>query len=141
MAYREGFLKNLLVYLVAAILAINGALLLLEVVSTPAEQAAQVIAAEAAGEGFAAMVAVGEVIRARGSFDGFSVMSKDLPAFFKAESRRTRSLCRAAWALSKLRLLSGGATHFENVRRFGRPAWSKGMRVTARWSGLEFYKT
>lgn len=99
-----------------------------------------VIAAESAGEGFGAMVAVGEVLRTRGSFEGFSVMSKDLPAFFAAESRNTRLRSHAAWLVSRLRLLSGGATHFENVALFGRPAWARGMTLTARWGGVEFYR-
>lgn len=132
--------KRIFLYFVCAAAALNGILLILEVRSTPAERAAQVIAAEAAGEGLPAMIAVGEVIRARGSFRGFSVMSKDLPAVFAAESRATRFKARLSWALSRLRLLSGGATHFENVRLFGRPVWSKGMTLTARWAGLEFYR-
>lgn len=132
--------KSVLLYFLSCLLVVNGVLLLLEGMSTPAETAAQVIAAEAADRGLVAMTAVGEVIRARGSFEGFSVMSKDLPAFFQAESSSTRFQCRLAWILSKLGLFSGGATHFENVRLFGRPAWAKGMTVRARWAGLEFYR-
>ena len=132
--------KRLLVYFICAAAVLNGFLLILEARSTPAERAAQVIAAEAAGEGLPAMIAVGEVIRARGNFRGFSVMSKNLPVIFAAESRGTRFKARAAWALSRFRLLSGGATQFENVRLFGRPVWSKGMTLTARWAGLEFYR-
>ncbi len=86
------------------------------------------------------MTAVGEVIRRRGGFKGFSVMSKDLPAFFKEQGFRVRFTARAAWTFSKLRMLSGGATHFENVRLFGEPVWSRGMRRTASWGGLVFYR-
>ena len=120
--------------------AVNGTLTVMESFSTPPERSAQVIAAEAAGEGFASMIGVGEVIRARGSYEGFSVMFKDLPEFFGSESRWTRIESRAAWALSKWGLVSGGATHFENVRRFGRPPWSKGMTLAAWHGGIEFYR-
>ncbi len=106
----------------------------------PADRAARVIAAEAADEGFGAMTAVGEVIRARRGFKGFSVMTKDLDAFYLAQPRSIRLQARAAWTLSRLRFFSGGATHFENVVRFGRPSWSVGMTLTARWGGLEFYR-
>ena len=126
--------------LIAAAL-LNSALLFIETERTPPEMAAQVIAAEAAGEGFLAMTAVGEVIRRRGSFDGFSVMSKDLPDFFKKQGFKTRLAARTAWTLSKLRMLTGGADHFENVRRFGVPEWARGMRRTASWGGLVFYKS
>ncbi len=101
------------------ILALNGILQIMEFGITPPRRAARVIAAEAASEGFWAMVAVGEVIRARGSFKGFSVMSKDLDDFFANESPATRQKAHAAWTLSKFKLLAGGATHFENVRLYG----------------------
>lgn len=129
-----------LVSVLAAVIGLHLVTLWIESRTTPADRAVRVIAAEAASEGFWAMTGVGEVIRARRGFQGFSVLSKDLDAFFAAQSPSVRFRARCAWTLSRLRLLTGGATHFENVAQFGRPDWSAGMTMTIRLSGLEFYR-
>jgi len=102
--------------------------------------AVYVITAEAADQSFWGMTAVGEVIRNRGKIEGFSVLKKDLPAFFKQQPASVRRCAAMAWSFSRWTNLSGKATHFENVKQFGPPPWEEEMRKTARIDDLQFYR-
>lgn len=100
----------------------------------------RIIAAEAGNQQFRTMVGVGEVIRHRGGFKGFSVLKKDLDSIWKHELPSTRHKARLAWVLSAMTDFSKGATHFENVRAFGRPPWASEMKETAVLDGFVFFK-
>ncbi len=102
--------------------------------------AVYVITAEAADQSFSTMTGVGEVIRNRGKIQGFSVLKKDLPAFFNRQPVWVRYEAEWAWRLSRWTRMTGGATHFENVQAFGPPPWEFQMRKTAHMGDLQFYR-
>lgn len=101
-----------------------------------------VVLTEAAGEGYRGKVAVAEVLRNRGwKTSGFcGLQRKNLPAFLKKNARQRAAARRAIRAALAGSNLSGGATHYENVRRFGKPKWASRMAVTARLGKHTFYK-
>ena len=100
----------------------------------------QVIIGEASDQGFAAMIGVGEVIRRRDDFEAFTALKKDFVSFSRNESFWTRRKAEAAWFFSRFTNLTHGATHFENVRRFGPPPWIHEMTQTTKLSDLTFFK-
>lgn len=100
----------------------------------------EVILAEAANQNLRTMIAVGEVIRERGSTQGFSVTKKNLSAFYFAQPWPKRLNAEAAWFFSAVTHQSRYATHFENTRLFGDPSWADTMRVTAQIGDLTFYR-
>ena len=102
--------------------------------------AVHVITAEAADQNLWSMIGVGEVIRHRGKIKGFSVLKKDLPAFYKAQSASVRSRACTAWILSRFTNLTQSATHFENVTAFGPPPWESSMKKTVKLGDHQFYK-
>ncbi len=102
--------------------------------------AIRVITAESANQSLACMIGVAEVIRNRGGFQGFSVMKKDLHAFYHAQSIRAREQARMAWMLSRITNLTQNSTHFENVKDFGPPPWEAEMDKTVHMDDLQFYK-
>lgn len=100
----------------------------------------KIIAAEAGNQGFRTMVGVGEVIRNRGGFDGFSVLQKDIESIWRSELPSVRRKAEFAWALSAVTRFARGATHFENVRAFGPPPWAPEMRETVVMDDFVFFK-
>jgi len=102
--------------------------------------AIRVITAESANQHLWCMIGVAEVIRNRGGFQGFSVMKKDLNAFYHAQSIRAREQARMAWILSRITNLTQNSTHFENVKDFGPPPWEAEMNKTVHMDDLQFYK-
>ena len=100
----------------------------------------QAIIGEAADQGFIAMIGVGEVIRVREDFDGFTALKKDFVSFSRKESFWTRRKAEAAWFISRFTNFTHRATHFENVRRFGPPPWIHEMKKTTKLSDLVFFK-
>ena len=102
--------------------------------------AIRVITAESANQSLWCMIGVGEVIRNRGKFQGFSVMKKDLNAFYHSQSIRAREKARMAWVLSRITNLTQHSTHFENVKDFGPPPWEAEMNKTVHLDDLQFYK-
>lgn len=97
-----------------------------------ANKIAEVIAAEAANQGYDGMYAVACVMRNRGwDLSGFSgAKRQNLTAFYKAQPVQVqKDALRIAY-----RLIDGapdttlGATHFENVNQFGLPYWADGMQ-------------
>ena len=105
----------------------------------------QVIMAEAVGEGYQGMYAVACVIRNRGGdLDGFcGAKRKDLSTFC---TRQGRPAIRQAREIERIVFrgrgpdITGGATHFEAVERYGLPYWAKRMKVTARLGEHTFFK-
>jgi len=102
--------------------------------------AIRVITAESANQSLPCMIGVGEVIRIRRSFQGFSVMKRDLNAFFYAQPVYIREKARLAWFFSRITNLTQNSTHFENVKDFGPPPWEAEMNKTVHIDDLQFYK-
>ena len=100
-----------------------------------------VVLTEAASEGPRGQIAVAEVLRNRGwNTAGFcGLRRKNLRGFLRAEAGqrvRARRAIRAALAGSNF---SRGATHYENVLKFGKPKWASRMAVTTRLGRHTFY--
>ncbi len=105
----------------------------------------KVLMAEAVSEGEAGMYAVACVIRNRGGdLDGFyGGKRKDLDDFCKRNGSRyilqAKVIARRVFEESTPDS-TGGATHFENVERFGIPYWAREMTVTAKIGRHTFFK-
>lgn len=104
-------------------------------------KAVKIIVGEAADQNFRGKLAVAEVIRNRGGTKGFSSAKKDLDKFFSQQPPRTRSEARMAWVISRFTNVSGGADHFDNVKKFGEPEWAKGMKKTAVIDDMQYYRS
>lgn len=102
------------------------------------DRAIRAIIGEAEGEGYAGMYAVACAIRNRGTLKG-------------VEGEQSRRVLRApgtlyqragrAWAESEYGAdVTYGATHWENVRAFGVPNWSRGMCQVAEVGRHVFWK-
>ena len=104
----------------------------------------QVLMAEAVSEGYDGMYAVACVIRNRGgNLNGFyGAKRKDLDDF----CRRQGSYIALAKSVEKRVFKNGGtdithgATHFENIGRFGNPYWTKEMIITVKIGNHTFYR-
>ena len=104
-------------------------------------EAVEVILGEAAGEGYIGQLAVAEVLRRRGSVQPFcSARRPDIKEFVKKQGKQGRDTALAAWRASEKTNLTQGATHFENVRRYGEPWWGKKMRKVAVVKDHHFYR-
>jgi hypothetical protein len=109
---------------------------------------ASVIAAEAAGEGEIGMYAVACVIQNRMNKEKLSakeIVNKH-KQFFGATAKNRKKLYMSvkdvadsiASNIGKLKDITYGATHFENIRAFGTPKWSKNQ--CAKIGNHVFYK-
>lgn len=91
--------------------------------AVPENKAVRAIVGEASDQSFEGMVAVGEVIRRRGSvsgLNGYKAMSS------RKESPEVWDKAREAWRFSETTNLSKGATFFENIYDFGFPeSWDR----------------
>lgn len=92
------------------------------------------IMGEARGEPYAGQVAVAEVLRRRGSTNGFY----GCKAKFSPTSRES-SRAKNAWEESQKSNYSHGATHFESTD-FKTPYWAGDMTVVARIGKHKFYR-
>lgn len=95
------------------------------------------IVGEAGNQGRAGMLMVAGAIRNRGTLRG--VYGVNNPIVDKQPEWCWRN-ARAAWASSLTNDISRGATHWENVRDFGAPAWSRSMAVTTNLGRHVFFK-
>ena len=100
-----------------------------------------VVLTEAAGENLMGQTAVAEVLRNRGwDTRGFcGLQRKNLREFLKAEASRRHAAQRAIRAALNGSNVSRGATHYENVLKYGAPRWAAGMAVTTRVGRHTFY--
>ena len=88
-------------------------------------------------DGFAGMYAVACAIRNRGTLKGVHGRYKKL----RNVPDGTIMKAARAWHTSEYgRDVTNGATHWENVKAFGKPDWAKDMVVTARIGRHVFYK-
>lgn len=111
--------------------------------SIPEDRAIRAIIGEAAGEvnsirsKYECFVAVGAALRNRGSLRGvFGEKAKHVDR----EPRWVWDLARRAWRESAKRDPTNGATHWENIEKFGIPYWSRSMIKTVKIGSHTFYK-
>ena len=83
------------------------------------------------------MLAVAGAIRNRGTLSG--VYGLRNPAVTK-QPAWVWTRARHAWAASATNDITGGATHWENVKAFGLPDWARGMQQTAAIKDHVFFK-
>lgn len=113
---------------------------------------AAVLVAEAGGEGWQGLRAVHETICNRAKLKGWSktrvVMQKwqySCLNRIKPDTLIARAQKHDAWeaalkvVTSRVGDLTKGATHYDNVRRFGMPAWAKDARLTVTIKNHMFY--
>ena len=104
------------------------------------DMAIKVILGEAADQGLDGMIAVAEVIRNRGKLRGFSSMRRNLDKFASQQPQRIQVLAERAWKMSRYTNYTNGATHFDNVDRFGMPVWAHGMIRTAKVADMIYFR-
>lgn len=117
-------------------------LLMLLVISSTAfavteEEAVRCIMGEARGENFQGKVAVGEIIRKRGTAGMYGCKAK-----FK-EPQRVWDEARRAWRKSAGTRTTKDATLFENTKEFGFPRrWDRRkVKFVTKIDSHDFYKT
>jgi hypothetical protein len=99
--------------------------------------AVRAIVGEAANQGERGMLAVAGAIRNRGTLRGVYGVKNPVadrqPAWVWARAEK-------AWRDSATNDVTHGATHWENCRAFGTPAWARSMTVTATIKDHTFFK-
>ncbi len=105
----------------------------------------QVIMAEAVSEGYQGMYAVACVIRNRGGdLNGFcGAKRKDISQFCDRQDGRFISQAREIERMvfeQSAPDSTYGATHFENIEKYGMPWWARGMTITAKIGEHTFFK-
>lgn len=110
------------------------------------ELAMRSILGEAEGEPYLGKLAVGEVLRRRGSVKGF--YGAKAVTFRNGKYYRgsrvidgvTVGQALKAWRVSERSNITKGATHFENVQSFGAPYWASSMVTTVRIGAHQFWR-
>ena len=105
----------------------------------------KVIMAEAVSEGYGGMYAVACVIRNRGgALKGFcGAKRKNLDQFCRKQGQKYIQLAKMIEQQvfqMNAEDITNGATHFENVEKFGKPYWAEHMIVTAKIGNHTFFK-
>jgi spore germination cell wall hydrolase CwlJ-like protein len=110
--------------------------------AVPDHLAVQAIIGEAENQSLEGMVAVGEVIRNRGSLKGIYGVSA--PRVVKKQySATTLAKATKAWQMSKTSNLTGGADGWGNaadIKKFKTQKWFKKCRVTKQIGDHYFWK-
>lgn len=92
---------------------------------------------ESASEGSKGMIAVAEAIRNRGTTKGvYGCNAK----FVDNEPQWVWDKARKAWELSEHTNVTEGATHWENLKEFGKPWWADSLTKTVKIGNHQFYK-
>lgn len=102
-----------------------------------AGQIERCLVGEAADQGLIGMTAVGEAIRNRGTLKGVYGCRSPL---YDREPQWVRDMAHRAWIASETSDLTHHATHWENIKSFGKPYWVASMEETARIGNHVFYK-
>ena len=98
-------------------------------------QAIRAIIGEASNQGYNGMLAIAVGIRNRGSLKGvYGLTAKHVDN----EPIWVWKLALQAWKDSKLNRIHSG-THWENIKRFGKPSWIKDMRLVYKYKEHNFY--
>lgn len=100
-------------------------------------QAIRAIIGEASNQGYDGMLAVACAIKNRGTLKGvYGVNAKHIDK----QPKWVWDLARKAWKESKVCDVTKGATHWENIKAFGKPYWVKSMVQTYACKDHVFYK-
>lgn len=99
--------------------------------------AIRTIVGEAGNQGKNGMIAVGNVIRTRNNLKGFYGFKNPIA---DKQPKYIWKMAAEAWEESKTNNLVMGATHFENVKAFGRPYWAKDMVETVTIKDHTFFR-
>jgi hypothetical protein len=99
--------------------------------------AVRAIVGEAANQGERGMLAVACAIRNRGTLRGVYGLNA---SFVDREPPEIWERARRAWAQSATVDITGGATHWENVRAFGAPLWARRMAATVTIRDHQFFR-
>lgn len=98
------------------------------------------IIGEAENQGPKGMLAVACAIRNRGTLKG--VFGLNAPRVKRSlYNAATLKAARNAWNMSKIKDITGGADHWENVTAFGRPYWAASMTKTITIGSHNFYRS
>lgn len=107
--------------------------------AVPDKSAVLAIIGEAENQGADGMLAVACAIRNRGTLKG--VYGVKAPRVVKGlYSKKTYQMAEKAWNDSKRVDVTNGATHWENIKAFGKPYWVASMRETYRLKDHVFYR-
>ena len=99
--------------------------------------AIRAIIGEAGNQGERGMLAVACAIRNRGTLKGvYGVKAKHVDK----EPAYVWTMARKAWADSAVKDITNGATHWENIKAFGKPYWVKSMVKVYEHKDHIFYK-
>lgn len=99
--------------------------------------AVRAIIGEASGEGYQGMLAVACAIRNRGTLKGvYGVNAKHVDS----QPAYVWEMARKAWYESEKEDVTGGATHWENIKAFGRPYWVDSMTPVYQYKNHVFYR-
>lgn len=104
----------------------------------------KVLLAEAANQGEIGLYAIACVIRNRGGINGFAgAYRKDLDVFCNRQGERYIKMAKRIEVIvfkNNGKDITGGATHFENIQKFGIPYWAKKMDRVAIIGNHTFYR-
>jgi hypothetical protein len=103
----------------------------------PSSKATRAIVGEAANQGYRGMLAVAGAIRNRGTLKGVYGLKNPIA---DKQPKWVWTQARQAWSESRTNDITGGATHWENVKAFGVPKWARGMHKTVRVKDHQFFK-
>lgn len=105
--------------------------------SIPASLAVRGIVGEAGNQGYIGMLAVACAIRNRSTLHGvYGVKGKQI----NKEPKWVWDLAKKAWKESERRDITNGATHWENIKAFGKPYWVRKMVKVYSYKDHVFYK-
>lgn len=132
--YCSAMIAGVCFLLMLAIILIAG---LVHAEEIPESKAVRAIMGEASNQGYNGMLAVACAIRNRGTLKGvYGVKAKHVDN----EPKWVWNLARKAWKESATRDCTNGADHWENVKAFGTPSWTKNMKLVYVCKDHRFYK-
>jgi hypothetical protein len=103
----------------------------------PDGQAIRAIIGEASNQGYEGMLAVACAIRNRGTLKGvYGVNAKHIDK----EPKYVWDMAKMAWAASAVSDVTNSATHWEAVKKYGKPKWAEKMKLTLIVKDHYFYR-
>lgn len=104
----------------------------------PETEAVRAIVGEAANQGYRGMLGVAGAIRNRGTLQGVYGGRSPMP---DRQPDWVWEQARAAWRESATNDITLGATHWENMKAFGTPAWAATMHLTVVIKDHRFFRS
>ena len=101
------------------------------------QEAIRAIIGESSNQGKIGMLKVASAIRNRGTLKGvYGLKAKHVDK----EPQWVWDMAREAWQVSLYKDYSNGATHWENIKVYGKPYWVKSMIKVDEYKDHIFYK-